>query len=88
VARDACILVALEHPARRPLSNEELGERYMLTAREVEVARLLAEGTRTVEVAESLGVSAHTARHHTERVLAKLGVKTRAAVAAMLFARV
>ncbi len=87
VTRDACILVALEHPERRPLSNEELRERYMLTAREVEVARLLAEGKRTVEVAEALGVSTHTARHHTERALAKLGVSTRAAVAAMLFAR-
>jgi DNA-binding CsgD family transcriptional regulator len=86
VARDSCILVALERPERHPLSNEELGDRYMLTAREVEVARLLAEGKRTSDVAEALGVSTHTARHHTERVLAKLGVTTRAGVAALLLA--
>ncbi len=81
---NACVLIALEVPARKPLSDEDLRERYMLTVREVEVARLLAEGKQTSEVAEALGVSTHTARHHTEHVLAKLGVGSRAAVASVL----
>jgi DNA-binding CsgD family transcriptional regulator len=86
LSNDASVLIALEVPERKPLSDEELRQRYMLTAREVEVARLLAVGKQTSEVAEALGVSTHTARHHTEHVLAKLGVKTRAAVAALLLA--
>jgi DNA-binding CsgD family transcriptional regulator len=84
---DACALIALEVPRQKPLSDEELIARYMLTAREIEVARLLAEGKQTSEVAETLGISTHTARHHTEHVLAKLGVTSRAAVASALASR-
>ena len=55
-----------------------------LTPRETAVARLLAAGMATKEIAHRLGVSTHTARHHTERVFAKLGVRTRAAAAAVI----
>lgn len=65
----------------RALSDTELRERFALTAREVEVLRLLAVGRSAREVAEALGLSYYTARHHVEHVLVKLGVRTRAAVA-------
>ncbi|GLC24212.1 helix-turn-helix transcriptional regulator [Roseisolibacter agri] len=55
-----------------------------LTAREAEVARLLARRLSNAEVAAALGVSAHTARHHTERVMQKLGAARRADVAVRL----
>lgn len=55
-----------------------------LTARELDVARLLAEGRTNVAIARELGISPHTARHHTQRVLAKLGVHSRAAAGARL----
>lgn len=55
-----------------------------LTPREREVAALIAIGRPTKEIAAALSISTHTARHHTERVFAKLGVQTRAAVAAVL----
>ncbi|MDX1530604.1 MAG: helix-turn-helix transcriptional regulator [Rhodothermales bacterium] len=58
--------------------------RFGLTAREAEVAHLLARGLTDAEVAEQLGVSWHTARKHAERVLQKLGVSSRAAVALTL----
>lgn len=51
-----------------------------LTAREAEVARALAEGLRNDEIANSLGISRHTIRHHIEAVFRKLGVTRRAAV--------
>ena len=54
------------------------------TPREIEVARLLAEGRRNTAIASALGISAHTARHHTQRVLAKLGVHSRAEAGARL----
>jgi DNA-binding CsgD family transcriptional regulator len=57
---------------------------YGLTPREDEVAALIAIGRATKEIAAELSISTHTARHHTERVFAKLGVQSRAAVASIV----
>jgi DNA-binding CsgD family transcriptional regulator len=48
-----------------------------LTAREVEVATLLAEGLTNAEIADRLVVSAKTVDHHVSAVLTKLGVSSR-----------
>jgi len=54
-----------------------------LTPREREVLQLLAEGLEQQEIAESLAVSSKTVATHIERILSKLGVRSRAqAVAA------
>ena len=55
-----------------------------LTRREQQVARLLAHRASNQEIAAALGISPHTARHHTERVLSKLGVQSRSDVRARL----
>jgi non-specific serine/threonine protein kinase len=55
-----------------------------MTPREIEVAMLLIEGCSNRTVAKRLGISPHTARHHTQRVLAKLGVHSRAEAGARL----
>ena len=70
-----------------PLADEALRDRFGLTARQVDVARLLGEGRTNHEIAEQLGVSYFTVRSHTEQVLAKLGVASRAAVGALLYGR-
>ena len=57
---------------------------YGMTPREVEVAMLIAEGCSNSTVARRLGISPHTARHHTQRVLGKLGVHSRAEAGARL----
>lgn len=57
-----------------------LREKCGLTPRELEVARLLMAGRSNAAIAESLGISPFTARHHTERILGKLGVRSRAEV--------
>jgi DNA-binding CsgD family transcriptional regulator len=55
---------------------------YPLTAREFEVARLIARGMTNAEIAEQLFVSPKTVSAHVEHILAKLGVARRAEVAA------
>lgn len=51
-----------------------------LSDRELEVARLFAEGLTTTEVAERLFISPHTATTHLRHVYARLGVRSRAAL--------
>ena len=82
----AAQLVAVQPVVGQPLSDDDLRTRFNLTAREIVVARLLAEGQTNVEIARQLGISRFTARNHTERVLAKLGVSNRAKVASALSA--
>jgi HD-GYP domain-containing protein (c-di-GMP phosphodiesterase class II) len=52
-----------------------------LTAREVEVLRLLTLGLTTKQVAERLVISPKTADHHVQHVYTKIGVSTRGAAA-------
>ncbi len=56
-----------------------------LTAREVEVLRLVAQGRSNREIAAELFIAEKTARNHVERVYAKLGVnnRTQASLAAI-----
>lgn len=63
---------------------EHVRVKHRLTPREVQVVELLAEGHSNRRVAEELGVSTHTARHHTGRVLSKLQARGRAEVGAMV----
>ena len=50
---------------------------YDLTAREVEVLELLAEGTPNHELATRMGISRNTVRNHVQNLLTKLGVHSR-----------
>jgi HD-GYP domain-containing protein (c-di-GMP phosphodiesterase class II)/DNA-binding CsgD family transcriptional regulator len=52
-----------------------------LTAREVEVLRLIALGLTTKQVADKLVMSPKTADHHVQHIYTKLGVSTRGAAA-------
>jgi DNA-binding CsgD family transcriptional regulator len=74
------VLVLVEPLFREPLADPELRERYRLTAQEIRVARALAQSLRNDEIARRLGISPHTTRRHTEHVLDKLGVTSRAQV--------
>jgi DNA-binding CsgD family transcriptional regulator len=55
---------------------------HPLTAREFEVARLIAEGMTNAEIADALDIAPKTASSHVEHILAKLGVTRRAEIAA------
>ena len=60
---------------RLPQQPDLLG---MLTPRETEVLRLVAEGLSNLEIAERLVVSDETIKTHVSRILAKLGLRDRA----------
>jgi DNA-binding NarL/FixJ family response regulator len=53
-----------------------------LTAREFEVARLVAEGLTNAAIGEQLRLSPRTVGAHVEHILAKLGFTRRAEIAA------
>ena len=59
------------------------GERDELTAREREVLHLIAAGLSNAAIADRLVIAPKTAEHHVGRVLAKLGVRSRAEAAAL-----
>ncbi|MDF1506475.1 LuxR C-terminal-related transcriptional regulator, partial [Roseisolibacter sp. H3M3-2] len=77
-------LVTVERRPPRPLTDAEARARYGLTARELEVARLVADGLTNQQLADRLGVSFYTARNHVERLLPKMGVTGRTEVGATL----
>jgi len=53
-----------------------------LSEREREIARLIAQGSTTREIAETCSISERTVETHLGRMYAKLGVSTRAQLAA------
>ena len=58
-----------------------------LTARELEVVRLVATGRTNRAIAEELVISEKTVARHVSNVFAKLGVSSRSAVTAFAYER-
>jgi len=85
VMRDA--IISLARRARLDLggASEAVAspaERYGLTARELDVVALVAEGRTNRQIADALFISAKTASVHVSNILAKLGVTNRGEAAA------
>jgi DNA-binding CsgD family transcriptional regulator len=58
-----------------------------LSARELEVAKLFAEGLTTADVAKRLVISPHTAATHLSNIYERLGVRSRAGLTKLLAER-
>ncbi|WP_432025958.1 ATP-binding protein [Streptomyces sp. 1222.5] len=56
-------------------------ERWQLTAREFMVVELVAKGLTNRQIADDLGLSAHTVATHLDRVRDKLGLRSRTQIA-------
>jgi DNA-binding CsgD family transcriptional regulator len=66
------------------LKTESVGPVRPLSRREREVARLIAKGRSTKEIAYDLGISPHTTDEYVSRILLKLGARNRPAMVAAL----
>jgi DNA-binding CsgD family transcriptional regulator len=79
------VRVVPDHPLVPPAA--EISKRHGLSAREAEVAARLADGEALQRIAEALGISPHTARHHAEAAFKKLGVHSRGELIRVLLGR-
>ena len=61
----------------RKTNSDDNAKISLLTAREMEVFRLLSEGKSNPEVAVQLFISEHTVKVHVSRILEKLGLSSR-----------
>jgi non-specific serine/threonine protein kinase len=68
-------------PEERARSRGE-AERSVLTSRQIEVARLIAQGLSNKEVAARLTISERTVEGHVEQIRNKLGFNSRVQIAA------
>ena len=63
-----------------------LMQAYELTLREEQITRLVAQGLGTAQIAGRLHLSPHTVRDYLKAVFEKVGVSSRGALVAKLFA--
>jgi len=63
--------------AKKP-QGDDAAKLSLLTAREVEVLKLLGEARSNAELADQLFISEHTVKVHVSRILDKLGLSARA----------
>jgi DNA-binding NarL/FixJ family response regulator len=67
--------VANQRDTRLAIRNHS--EEVKLTARQIEILLLVAQGLQNKEIAETLCVSEHTIKYHMSEILQRLQVKNR-----------
>ena len=83
---EAGVLVLMDRMGPELPTTRELRVSFGLQGREPQVALLAAEGLSNAAIAQRLRLSAHTVRHYLERVLGRLGLHSRKALALHLMA--
>jgi DNA-binding CsgD family transcriptional regulator len=83
---EAGVLVLMDRLGPELPTTRELRVAFGLQGREPQVALLAAEGLSNEAIAQRLRLSAHTVRHYLERVLTRLGIHSRKALALHLMA--
>jgi predicted ATPase/DNA-binding CsgD family transcriptional regulator len=82
--RDAALRLALGEPDEVDLGADDHVETGPLSKREVEVARLIAEGLGNKEIAARLFISERTVTTHVGNILNKLGFASRVQIASWI----
>ncbi len=83
---EAGVLVLMDRLGPELPTTRELRVSFGLRGREPQIALLAAEGLSNEAIAQRLRLSAHTVRHYLERVLTRLGLHSRKALALHLMA--
>ncbi len=73
-----------EDQLARGEEGEALDRLVMLTTRETQILRALAEGGSTSSIASTLGIGSATVRSHVKSLLGKLGVHSRVEAVSLL----
>ncbi len=73
--------------SRKPLRITSVDKTPLLTGREEDVVRLVADGMRNRDIAEHLGVTEHSVRNYLYRIFEKLGVSTRVELILYVFSQ-
>lgn len=84
-AIEAVRAVENEHPAGNPNPTPNVDRSGGLTARELDVLRLVAAGKSDRQIADELFITVKTASHHVTNILAKLECRNRTAATAVAF---
>lgn len=79
------VLEALTH--LKPFQVVSAHGLLLLTKREEDVVRLVAEGMRNLEIAQRLNVTEHTVRNYLFRIFEKLGVSSRVELVLYAFSK-
>ncbi len=89
---DAHDLISKENPGEKPALRNAPASQHTspdqsaaLSAREIEVLTLLAEGLPTKSLAQKLNISHFTARNHIQNILVKLGLHSKAQAVSYAF---
>jgi DNA-binding CsgD family transcriptional regulator len=78
---EAAVLVLMDRLGPELPTTRELRVAFGLQGREPQIALLAAEGLSNEAIAQRLRLSSHTVRHYLERVLTRLGLHSRKALA-------
>jgi len=85
LARRARLTLAGDPAAQAADPGEHARQQYSLTARELEVLRLVAAGRSNRDIAAELFISAKTASVHVSNIMSKLGVSSRVEAAGIAY---
>ena len=83
-SRDTAVRLALGEPGHVAAAASDSAGAGLLAKREVEVARLVADGLSNKEIGARLFISEHTVDSHVRSILNKLGCNSRAQIAAWM----
>jgi len=64
-------------PPVEPVTHDKAQWIQPLTPRELQILRMLADGSPNKSIAADLQISEHTAKFHVSQILAKLGAESR-----------
>lgn len=81
LTRAAAIKLALGEPADSRMTAHDLSTRSPLSARQAEIASLVAGGLTNKQIASRLFLSERTVDSHVRNILTKLGSSSRAQIA-------